>query len=61
MNVKEAAFADNFYIAGSLNSAKDYWGKLTAIDPKMQLLPKTYQILSDSKRQKVHRSTKLIS
>ena len=39
MNVKEAAFADNFYIAGSLNSAKDYWGKLTAIDPKMQLLP----------------------
>ena len=39
MNVKEAAFTDNFYIAGNLNSAKDYWGKLTAIEPKMQLLP----------------------
>ena len=31
MNAKELIFADDFSIAGSLNSIKDYWDKLTAI------------------------------
>ena len=31
MNAKELIFADDFSIAGSLNSIKDYWSKLTAI------------------------------
>ena len=30
MNVKEAVFADEFYIAGSLNSIKDCRDELTA-------------------------------
>ena len=34
INAKEVVFADNFSFAGSLNSIKDYWGKLTAIGPK---------------------------
>ena len=34
MNIKEAVFADEFSIAGSLNSIKDYRNKLTAISPK---------------------------
>ena len=34
MNIKEAVFADDFSFAGSLNSIKDYWDKLTAIGPK---------------------------
>ena len=37
MNAKEVAFADNFSIAGSLNSTKNYWDKLTA--SKMRLFP----------------------
>ena len=32
-NAKKVAFADNFSVAGSLNSIKDYWDKLTAIGP----------------------------
>ena len=31
MNAKEVVFSDDFSVAGSLNSIKDYWGKLTAI------------------------------
>ena len=31
MNAKEAVLADDFSVAGSLNSIKDYWDKLTAI------------------------------
>ena len=34
MNAKEVVFADDFSVAGSLNSIKDYWDKLTAIGPK---------------------------
>ena len=33
MNAKEVVFADNFSVAGSLNSIEDYWNKLTAIGP----------------------------
>ena len=40
MNVKEAVFADEFSIAGSLNSIKDYRDKLTAISPKYGYFPK---------------------
>ena len=32
--VKEEVFGDDFSIAGSLNSIKDYWNKLTAIGLK---------------------------
>ena len=34
MNAKEVAFADDFSVAGNLNSIKDYWDKLAAIGPK---------------------------
>ena len=34
MHAKEVIFADDFSVAGNLNSIKDYWGKLTAIGPK---------------------------
>ena len=40
MNAKEVVFADDFSIAGSLNSIKDYWDKLTAIGPKYDYVPK---------------------
>ena len=38
MNAKKVVFADDFSFAGSLNSIKDYWGKLTAIGPFLSLL-----------------------
>ena len=34
VNAKEVVFLDNFSVAGSLNSIKNYWSKLTAISPK---------------------------
>ena len=34
MNATQVVFADDFSVAGNLNSIKDYWGKLTAIGPK---------------------------
>ena len=40
MNVKEAVFADEFSIAGSLNSIKDYQDELTAISSKYGYFPK---------------------
>ena len=40
MNAKEVVFADDFSVAGSLNSIKDYWDKLTAIAPKYGYFPK---------------------
>ena len=40
MNVKEAVFPDEFFIAGSLNSIKDYRDELTAISPKYSYFPK---------------------
>ena len=39
MNVKEAVFADEFSIAGSLNSIKDYRDELAAISPKYGYFP----------------------
>ena len=35
MNFKEAVFADDFSVAGSLNSIKHYWDELTAIYQNM--------------------------
>ena len=32
--------ADDFSVAGNLNSIKDYWDKLTAIGPKYGYFPK---------------------
>ena len=52
MNAKEVAFADGFSVAGSLNSIKDYWDKLTAISPKCGyfLKPtKSYLIVKEKK------------
>ena len=40
MNAKEVVFSDDFSVAGSLNSIKDYWDKLTAIGPKYGYFPK---------------------
>ena len=40
MNSKELVFADNFSVVGSLKNFKDYWEKLTAIDPKYGYFPK---------------------
>ena len=40
MNAKEVVFSGNFSVAGSLNSIKDYWDKLTAIGPKYGYFPK---------------------
>ena len=40
MNAKQVVFADGFSVAGSLNSIKDYWDKLLAIDPKYGYSPK---------------------
>ena len=40
MNAKEVAFADNVFVAGSLNSIKKYRDKLTATDPKYDYFPK---------------------
>ena len=39
MNVKEAVFAEEFSIAGSLNSIKDYRDELAAISPKYGYFP----------------------
>ena len=58
MNAKEVAFADDFSVAvsvavaGSLNSFKDCWGKLTAIGPKYGNFPKrtkSYLIVKEKK------------
>ena len=40
MNAKQVVFADDFSVAGSLNSIKDYWDKLIAIGPKYGYFPK---------------------
>ena len=40
MNAKEVAFAGNFFVTDSLNSIKNYSGKLTATDPKYGYFPK---------------------
>ena len=40
MNAKKEAFADDFSIADSLNSIKDYWEKLIAISQKYCYFPK---------------------
>ena len=40
INPKKVVFLDDFSVAGSLNSIKDYWDKLTAIDPKYGYFPK---------------------
>ena len=40
MNAKEIIFADDFSVAGNLNSIRDYWDKLTAVGPKYGYFPK---------------------
>ena len=40
MNSTEGAFADDFFVACSLNSVKDCWDKLTAIVSKYRYFPK---------------------
>ena len=40
MNAKEVVLADDFSVASSLNSIKDYWVKLTAIGSKYGYFPK---------------------
>ena len=40
MNTNELVFSDAFSIAGSFNSMKNYWDKLTAIGPEYGYFPK---------------------
>ena len=40
MNAKEVVFSDDFSVAGSLNSIKDNWDKLTIIGSKYGYFPK---------------------
>ena len=40
MNAKEVVFAEDFSVADSLNSIKNYWDKLTAIGSKYGYFPK---------------------
>ena len=40
MNANELVFVDDFSVADSLNSIKDYWDKLIAISPKNYHFPK---------------------
>ena len=52
MNSKEVAFADDFFVACSLDSIKDYRDKLTAIVSKYGCFPKptkSYLIVKESK------------
>ena len=52
INSKEVDFADDFSVAGNLNSIKDYWDKLTAISPKYRYFPKptkSYLIVKEKK------------
>ena len=60
MNAKEVVFADDFSVAGSLNSIKDYWDKLTAIGPKYGYFPKPTKSYLVVKEKKVNKSAKLI-
>ena len=52
MNAKEIVFADDFSVASSLNSIKNYWVILTAIGPKHGYFPKptkSYLIIKENK------------
>ena len=52
MHAKEVIFADDFSVAGNLNSIKDYWDKLTVIGPKygyFSKLTKSCQIVKEKK------------
>ena len=52
LNAKEAVFVEEFSVAGSLNSIKNYWEKLTAFDPKYDYFPKpakSYLIVKEQK------------
>ena len=40
MNANELVFTDDFSVADSFNSIKDYWDKLIAISPKNYHFPK---------------------
>ena len=45
MNANEVVFANDFSVAGNLNSIKDYWRKLTAIGPKYNYFPKIRNLI----------------
>ena len=60
MNVKEAVFADDFSVASSLNSFKDYWGELTAIGLKYSYFPKPVKSYLMVKEKKIDGCAKLI-
>ena len=50
MDAKEVVFSDDSFVAGSLNSLKDYRDKLTAIGPKYVYFPeltKSYLIMKE--------------
>ena len=61
MNAKEVVFADDFSIAGSLNSIKDYWDKLRATGPKYGNFPKPTKSYLVVKEKKLMEAEKLFT
>ena len=53
MNAKKVVFPDDFSVAGSFNSIKDYCDKLTAIGPKYGYFPKPTKSYLIVKRKKL--------
>ena len=45
MNTQEVDFADEFSVAGSLNSIKGYWDKLIATGQKYDFYPKPTKLI----------------
>ena len=62
MNAQRVVFADNFSVAGNLDSIKDYWEKLTAINSKYGYFPKptTSYLIIKEKNWLKHKSFLLI-
>ena len=60
MNSKEVVFADDISAAGSLNSIKNYWHKLTAFGPKRGYFPKTTKSCLIVKENKLMEAQKLL-
>ena len=52
LSAKEVAFADDFTVAGKLTSIRDYWRKVTVLDPNFnyfQKVSKSYLIVKEDK------------
>ena len=61
INAKEVVFVDDFSVADSLDSIKDYWDKLTAIGPKYGYFPKSTKSYLRVKKNKLMEVQKLFA